>query len=180
MVLKRWEICQVIGFNSWTAVQVWLDDVVDAAFVELIDDYLAPLDVLGERSPPAGQAIKEYFVRFAEDFDRRVERRMSELENGMLSRPNKNGWDIRRHYERFIVEAVALDRLSARRWPEKNHMAAKSWAEEPVKLFANMYELTEAICHNYWKPAETEMWASDDSDVPYTDAGDLPGARLRV
>jgi hypothetical protein len=30
----------------------------------------------------------------------------------------------------------------------------------------------------YRKTAETEMWASDDSDVPYTDGEDVPGAGL--
>lgn len=36
------------------------------------------------------------------------------------------------------------------RSPEKSHIADREWAEDPVKLFANMYELTEALCHNYW------------------------------
>jgi hypothetical protein len=110
-----------------------------------------------------------------------------------------------------------MDRRSSLQSPEKNHIADKEWAKNPVKLFANMFELTEALCHNYWyvlsslstgktppwaptfsrrlrrtkissqianivlvyrKPAETEMWDSDDSDIPYTDAEDVPGAQL--
>jgi hypothetical protein len=87
MPLKRWELCQVLGFNSWTAVQVWLDDVAGAAFAELIRDYLEPFAVRDERNPPGTTAIKAFFVRFAEDLDRRVERRVSELEAGELGRP---------------------------------------------------------------------------------------------
>jgi hypothetical protein len=87
MPLKRWELCQVLGFNSWTAVQAWLDDVAGAAFVELIRDYLEPFAVRGERNPPGATAIKAFFVRFAEDLDRRVDRRVSELEAGELGRP---------------------------------------------------------------------------------------------
>jgi hypothetical protein len=87
MPLKRWEMCQVLGFNSWTAVQVWLGDVAGDAFAELIRDYLAPFAVRGERNPPGTTAIKAFFVRFAEDLDRRVERRVAELEAGELCRP---------------------------------------------------------------------------------------------
>lgn len=36
------------------------------------------------------------------------------------------------------------------RSPEEEHIADRGWSEDPVKLFANMYELTEALCHNYW------------------------------
>ena len=54
------------------------------------------------------------------------------------------------HYEHFIIEALALDRLSARQDPERNHISTREYAREPVKLFANMYELTDAICHNHW------------------------------
>ncbi|KAG7292711.1 hypothetical protein NEMBOFW57_002749 [Staphylotrichum longicolle] len=178
MVLKRWQICRLLGFNSWTAIQVWLDDVVRPASQELNRDYLAPFEARGERNPPGDRHTKEFFVRFAEDFDRVVERRVTELEQGVQSHPRKNNWGTRQHYKHFIVEALALDRRSAMRSPEKSHIADREWAEDPVKLFANMYELTEALCHNYWKPAETEMWASDDSDVPYTDGDDVPGALL--
>ncbi|KAK4105944.1 hypothetical protein N658DRAFT_504001 [Parathielavia hyrcaniae] len=139
MVLKRQKICQVLGLNSWTAVIAWQDEVVSAAFVELIRDYLAPFAARGERNPPG---------------------------------------DTKLHYEHFIVDAIAMDRLSARQFPQKRHLTTMEWAQHLVKLFANMYELTEAICHNYWKTAETEMWPSDDSDVPYTDGEDVPGARL--
>lgn len=89
MALKRWEICQLLGFNSWTAVQVWLDEVVGTAFADLIRDYLEPFAARGERNPPGSRAIKEFFVRFAEDLDRRVERRVSELEAGELGRPEE-------------------------------------------------------------------------------------------
>lgn len=90
MVLKRWQICRLLGFNSWTAIQVWLDDVVRPAFQELNRDYLAPLEARGERNPPGDRHIKEFFVRFAEDFDRVVERRVMELEQGVQSHPRKN------------------------------------------------------------------------------------------
>ena len=58
--------------------------------------------------------------------------------------------NTRQHYEHFIIEALAMDRRSSLRSPEKRHMADKEWSEDPVKLMANMYELTEALCHNYW------------------------------
>ena len=56
------------------------------------------------------------------------------------------------HYEHFIIEALASDRLSAREEPERsrNHISTREFAREPVKLIANMYELTDAICHNHW------------------------------
>jgi hypothetical protein len=58
--------------------------------------------------------------------------------------------DTKRHYEQFVVEAVAMDRLAARQSPQGNYIAAREWSREPVKLFATMYELTETVCHNYW------------------------------
>lgn len=58
--------------------------------------------------------------------------------------------DTKRHYEQFVVEALAMDRLAARQSPQRNHIAGREWSREPVKLFATMYELTEAVCHNYW------------------------------
>jgi hypothetical protein len=58
--------------------------------------------------------------------------------------------DTKRHYEQFVVEAVAMDRLAARQSPQGTHIAAREWAREPVKLFATMYELTETVCRNYW------------------------------
>ncbi len=200
MVLKRPEICEAIGFNSWTAVQVWLDDVVSPAFDELIRDYLEPFAVRGQRNPPGTRETKDYFISFASDLDRVVERRVSELEQGLVYDPNKTGckiispifWfsvlpqspnvalatragDTRQHYEHFIIEALAMDRLTVS--PYQNHISTKEWADEPISLFATMFELTDTICHNYWKPAESEMWDSDDSDVPYTDGRDLPYAR---
>ncbi|KAK4044425.1 hypothetical protein C8A01DRAFT_31477 [Parachaetomium inaequale] len=173
MVLGRWEVCEAIQFNSWTAVQGWYYRVAWGAFLGLRDDYLAPFDRRGERSPPGNWRIKEFFVRSAEKLDQRVDRRVAELEAGVFRPdPNKEGWGTKRHYEEFIVEALALDRLSARRNPEKNHISTREYARDPVKLFANMYELTDAICHNHWKP-ETDQWDSDDSDIPYTNEEDL-------
>ncbi len=52
------------------------------------------------------------------------------------------------HYQHFVVDAVALDRVSARRHPEKNHMTTREWAGDPVKLFAIMYDVTDTVCHN--------------------------------
>jgi hypothetical protein len=107
MVLKRWEICQVLGLNSWTAVMAWLDDVVSPAFVELIHDYLAPFAARGERTPPGNTRIKEYFVRVAEDLGRRADRRASELEQGVFSRPEKTGCE---YLAVFFVSHMRIQR----------------------------------------------------------------------
>jgi hypothetical protein len=108
MVLKRWEICRVLGLNSWTAVMAWLDDVVSPAFVELIHDYLAPFAARGERNPPGTTRIKQYFVHFAEDLSRRADVRASELERGVLSRLDKTGCEY------WTVVFVFV--LSTQRW----------------------------------------------------------------
>jgi hypothetical protein len=91
MVLKRREMCRVIRFNSWTAVMVWLDEVVGDAFMELIHDYLKPFEERGERNPPGTTALKEYFVRFAEDLELKVQTRMVEMESGAGFQPDKAG-----------------------------------------------------------------------------------------
>lgn len=56
--------------------------------------------------------------------------------------------DNRHHYRHFVVQALALDRVSARNQPWKNHITTRHWARDPVKLFAIMYDLTNTICHN--------------------------------
>jgi hypothetical protein len=91
MVLKRREICELLGFNSWTAVQVWLADVVSPAFTELIRDYLQPFADQGLRNPTGTSDIKELFVLSANDLDQVVERRVSELAKGMDFHPDKTG-----------------------------------------------------------------------------------------
>lgn len=91
MVLKRPQICRLLGFNSWTAVQVWLDSVVRPAFQELSRDYLEPFAAVGMRSPPGDRHIKKFFERFVQDFDRAVERRASEIGQGVQCHPRKNG-----------------------------------------------------------------------------------------
>lgn len=118
------------------------------------------------------------------------------------------------HYQHFIIEATAMDRLCEReRGPNKHHIANKAWSRHPTTLYTHMYELTDALCHNWWyvfssfpfllsslpphsrcdmvirhhgitdrlllipacrKPAETEMWDSDDSDVPFSHPDDVP------
>ncbi|KAL2137025.1 hypothetical protein VTI74DRAFT_10501 [Chaetomium olivicolor] len=175
MVLKRPELCQALGISSWTAVQVWLGEVVMAAYAELQRDYLRLFEARSERSPPGNHATKVAFVRQSQHIEGLVQRRMAEIENDVHPSVNKSSWGTAQHYLRFVVEAVALDRVAARREPQPYQMANKEWSHDPVMLAANMYELTDAICHNFWKPAETELWDSDDSDVPYTDARDIPG-----
>ncbi|KAK4234061.1 hypothetical protein C8A03DRAFT_47519 [Achaetomium macrosporum] len=189
MVLKRPEICELSGFTSWTAVQVWLTDVVDTVYKEFVGDYLKRFYNQGVRAPQGGEALKQQFVGFAADYENMVKRRVEEMENGVelppisllpnAQRRNiKRHWNLVQHYEHFIVEAVAKDRFHARHEPldaERNHICTKYWAADPVELFGRMYELTEALVHNYWKPT-TDEWDSDDSDVPYTDAADLPGS----
>ena len=56
------------------------------------------------------------------------------------------------HYEEFIIEALALDRVSLRESenPNTHHIASEGWSHDPDMLLANMYELTESICYNYW------------------------------
>ncbi len=95
---------------------------------------------------------------------------------------------------------MALDRLAEARAPHRHHIANKEWSRDEDTIYYYMYELTESICHNHWcvfeprprimtvpdlmtdrsalcgntrKPAETELWDSDDSDVPYSDPHDV-------
>jgi hypothetical protein len=96
MVLGRWELCEAIQFNSWTAVQGWYWRVAGGAFLELRDDYLEPFDRRGEKSPPGSWQIKEFFVRSAEELNQRVDERVAELEAGVARpSPNKEGCKLR-------------------------------------------------------------------------------------
>ncbi|EAQ92899.1 predicted protein [Chaetomium globosum CBS 148.51] len=175
MVLDRESLCHLIGFNSWTAVQGWVHAVASDSYTELMEDYLRPFENAGQRNPPGNNYIKDFFVANAADFEHWISLRVSELERGVTGpRPNKTGWSTRQHYELFMVNALAEDRLSTRQNPDdSDHLATKGFAAVPAMLIANMYELTDALCHNYWKPASDE-WDSDDSDVPYVDEDDLP------
>ncbi|KAJ4296174.1 hypothetical protein N0V88_004878 [Collariella sp. IMI 366227] len=175
MVLKRPDLCGLLGISSWTAIQVWLGEVVTPAYTELINDYLRGFESSGDRNPIGDKAIKECFVRHAQQMENMVEQRVSEMQNGIQLIFDKARWISRNHYEHFIVEAVALDRIAERKEPQHYYIANKAWARDPVKLFGNMFELTDTLCYNWWKTAETELWASDDSDVPFTNAEDVPG-----
>ncbi|KAH6854155.1 hypothetical protein B0I37DRAFT_441193 [Chaetomium sp. MPI-CAGE-AT-0009] len=172
-VLDRMAVCQLIEFNSWTAVQAWTYVVASEAYKELEEDYLREHERAGLRNPPGNMYIKNFFVNNAADLDRRINLRVSELERGLRSHPVKHNWGTLRHYEHFIVSALAEDRLSTRENPNRNHISTRAYAADPATLIANVYELTDAICHNYWKTAETEQWDSEDSDIPYTDEQDL-------
>ncbi|AEO66198.1 uncharacterized protein THITE_2048054 [Thermothielavioides terrestris NRRL 8126] len=175
MVLKRPELCRVTGFNSWTDIELWIRDIVATAYHELVEDYLKAFKDRGEKDPGGNGAIKEYFVRFAYDIEKLVTKRAAEMQSGHSGQEqeiNKERWLTMHHYKRFMVEALALDRVKAASSPdEKNTISSKAWAANPITLFANMYELTDALCHNYWKPADSD-WDPDDSDVPFTDPAD--------
>jgi hypothetical protein len=83
MVLKRPEICGLIDFSSWTAVQVWITNVIDGVYKEFVDDYLKRYFSQGVKAPQGGSALKQQFVSFAADYERMVKRRVEELENGV-------------------------------------------------------------------------------------------------
>ena len=80
MILKRPELCRLIGFCSWTAVQAWLLEVIEAPFFHLIEGYLAPYRQHGQKSPTGSEGIKDYFVHRAPILETLVEQRFAELE----------------------------------------------------------------------------------------------------
>lgn len=59
---------------------------------------------------------------------------------------------LTQHYEQFIVEALAYDRFAALGGVHRviQHIAHIEYAAHPPTLIAKMYELTDAICHNFW------------------------------
>ncbi|KAK3300770.1 uncharacterized protein B0H64DRAFT_414574 [Chaetomium fimeti] len=173
MVLNRMGVCHLIGFNSWTAVQAWTHVVATVAYMELEKDYLRPHERIGLRTPPGNIYTKDFFVNNADDLERRVNLRVSEIERNARTHPDKSLWGTGLHYEHFIVDALAEDRLASRQRPRGNYLSTRAYAADPATLIANMYELTDAICHNYWKTAETDQWDPYDSDIPFTDADDI-------
>lgn len=175
--LSRPEICELTGFNSWTAIQAWLLDVVDPAFQALIDGYLRWHERRGEKTNHGPDGTKEHFIRNAQSFEREVARRVAEIRTGnppRIPRPAREyqlslattsdivlqtdrgffftAENRRAHYENFVVEALALDRIALAdpHSTGTQHISDKGWAHVPETLFANMYELTDAICYNYW------------------------------
>ncbi|KAL2016913.1 hypothetical protein VTK56DRAFT_2874 [Thermocarpiscus australiensis] len=177
MVLKRSEVCDLIGFGSWTAVMGWLTEVVKEARMDLFN-YLRPYDQVDQRCPLGNERIKARFVVRAGLLESIVRARVAELEAGygyhLLDKPSE-GAGLEEHYEHFIIEAVAADRIDLEKGGSyEYHIADQDWSKNPRELFARMYELTEAICYNYFKTAETEMWDSEDSDDPHTNEDDVP------
>ena len=57
--LSRPALCRLLGFNSFTAAQTWLVEVVDEAWDELKDDFLLPFAEIGEQHPPGTQVTKD-------------------------------------------------------------------------------------------------------------------------
>lgn len=45
---------------------------------------------------------------------------------------------------------MALDRLAEARAAHRHNIAHKQWSRDENTLYYYMYELTEALCHNYW------------------------------
>ncbi|KAK3902589.1 hypothetical protein C8A05DRAFT_15366 [Staphylotrichum tortipilum] len=148
-LLSRRELCKLMEFDSWADLKVWLSDVIGAAYRELKRDFLRDYDRRGEQVPPGSEHIKYGLVRRYPELEAKVEKRVRELEDGVTDRVvNKSTWKNCHHYQHFVVRAIALDRLSARNNPEKNHIATRQWARDPVKLVAIMYDLTNTICHD--------------------------------
>lgn len=77
---------------------------------------------------------------------------------------------IKKHYTRFIVEAIALDRFANRVDPTTNTISNRWYASNPMRLICIMYELTEAICHNYWygRHAANAMILTDSSHSTFS------------
>ncbi len=75
------------------------------------------------------------------------------------------------HYQRFIAMALAADRLDAIAHPDKFHVSNRIWAYNRIALYGNMYELTEALCHNYWYVLRrsclsgTRSWEEQPTDI---------------
>ncbi|KAK4132374.1 hypothetical protein BT67DRAFT_443937 [Trichocladium antarcticum] len=80
--LSRPAICELTGFNSWTAIQAWLLDVVEPAFQALIDGYLRWHERRGEKTNHGPDGTKEHFIRNAQSFEREVARRVAEIRTG--------------------------------------------------------------------------------------------------
>lgn len=91
MVLKRPEICRLIGFNSWTAVQVWVASVVGPAHSQLVEGYLKPYEEMGKKTPKGNDNIKNYLVERALLLEAQVEKRVAELAAGIENNPSKIG-----------------------------------------------------------------------------------------
>ncbi|KAK4128998.1 hypothetical protein N657DRAFT_629991 [Parathielavia appendiculata] len=100
---------------------------------------MCSLEWIAHRLAPSVHNFK-FFVQFADDLSQRADRSVSELENGVLSRLNRNG---------------------CRQSPQKMHLRTREWGQDPVKLFANMYELNEAICHNFATTMLLDMTSLD-------------------
>ncbi len=82
--LRRPAICQLIGFNSWTAVQVWLDEVVGLAWAELKTDYLRHFGELGIRHPPGTEVTKDIIIQSGDALDVMVEMCERQMMEGTL------------------------------------------------------------------------------------------------
>jgi len=79
MVLKRPALCLLLGFNSWTAIQAWIAEVVAPAHAVLVEDWLRPAEEHGWVDLLGSEIMKEYFVQNADELEAKVQQRVWEI-----------------------------------------------------------------------------------------------------
>lgn len=87
MVLKRPALCLLIGFNSWTAIQAWIAEVVAPAHAVLVEDWLKPAEERGWVDLLGSDIMKEYFVQNANELEAKVQQRVWEITGGEREEP---------------------------------------------------------------------------------------------